>query len=59
MKSNKIILTPDLLKQVGIVQQQLSQYNHSVLVEDKDYIKNGRNYIYYENAVKTLKKHRN
>lgn len=58
MKSNKIILTADLLTQVGIVQQQLSQYNHTALKEGKDYIKNGRNYIYFESAVKTLKEHR-
>lgn len=58
MSKNKIILTSDLLSQVGIVQQQLSLYNHSVLVEGKDFTKNGRNYIYYENAVITLKKYR-
>lgn len=58
MKSNKIILTADLLIQVGIVQQQLSQYNHTVLKEGKDYVKNGRNYIYFESAVKTLKAYR-
>jgi len=58
MKSNKIILTADLLSQVGIVQQQLSLYNKTALTEGNDYIKNGRSYIYFEQAVQTLKEYR-
>lgn len=58
MKSNKIILTRDLLKEVDIFQQQLSLYNHSVLIEGKDYVKNGRNYVYYQSAVNTLLNYR-
>lgn len=50
----------DLLKEVGIIQQQLSYYVvKKVLIENEHYIREGKNkIIYFKSAVKKLKEWR-